>query len=355
MKLFEDVPLAPRTTLGVGGPARQLVEARSEPEIAEAVAFARRHRVDLFVLGGGSNIVVSDAGVEGLVVAIESRGIVFDRERVTAQAGEPWDRLVRATVERGLAGLECLSGIPGRVGATPIQNVGAYGQEVAESIEAVRVLERETGETRVLDKAACRFGYRDSFFKSEAPGRFIVLAVEFRLCRGGAPKIAYPDLRRELAARQIERPTLEDVRSAVLAVRASKSMLYDTKDENGRSCGSFFVNPVIASEDAARVRERAAGAEIPSWPMPDGRVKLSAAWLIEHAGLPKGTRDGAVGLSTKHALGVVAHDGARASDVVAFARRIRRTVLERFGVKLTPEPDFWGFFALDERLPDERL
>jgi len=359
VKLSDDVPLAPRTTLGVGGAARQLVVATSDDAIAEAVAFAKAHRVDLFVLGGGSNVVVADGGVAGLVLSIATRGVSQEANGasvlVTAAAGEPWDAFVGRTVAQNLAGLECLSGVPGLVGATPIQNVGAYGQEVAESIVSVRAFDRETEQHVTLSHADCRFAYRDSFFKSEAPNRYIVTAVTFRLTRDGAPSVRYPDLESRLADRSDEKPGLADVRRTVLEVRREKSMLVDPHDANSRSCGSFFVNPIVDAEEAAAVRDRAGDASMPAWPQRDGRVKLSAAWLIERAGFPRGTRDGSVGLSTKHTLCVVAHDAARASDVVSFARRIRRGVEQRFGVRLVPEPVFWGFASLDDRLPDERL
>jgi len=344
VELLCAVPLASRTTLGVGGPAAALCMARSEADVAEAVEWAHAHGAPLHVLGGGSNVVVADAGVPGLVLSIALRGVEWgDDGRVTARAGEPWDALVRTATERGLAGIECLSGIPGLVGATPIQNVGAYGQEVGETIERVRALDRESGAVVELDGAACRFAYRDSFFKSGAPERYVVLAVTFRLTSGGAPAVRYPELERELRARGLQRPSLADVREVVLELRARKSMLFDLADENGRSCGSFFVNPVVSAARADELAASAADTSMPRYPQADGRVKLSAAWLIERSGLAKGTRDGAVGLSTKHTLCIVAHEGARADDVVRFAARVRRHVRERFGVELEPEPALWGF------------
>jgi UDP-N-acetylmuramate dehydrogenase len=356
---LNDVPLAPRTTLGVGGAARELFEANSEGDVAEAVAWAKRHGVDLYVLGGGSNVVVSDAGVPGLVLSVRLAGVRFDDNGVTtlvtAAAGERWDGLVGRTVEHGLAGFECLSGIPGLCGATPIQNVGAYGQEVSESIVEVRALDRRDGRVVSLTNAECRFGYRDSLFKREAPDQFVVLSVAFCLQRDGAPKVTYPELEKHLAARGLGRPALAEVRDAVLELRRGKSMLYDPNDENGRSCGSFFVNPIVSAATADEVARRAGDQALPRWPLPDGSVKLSAAWLIERAGLAKGTREGEVGLSTRHSLSIVAHEGARAADVVAFARRVRRTVEDRFGVRLVPEPVFWGFASLSDRLPDERV
>ncbi len=349
----DDVPLAERSTLGVGGAARFFVEAHDDKTLIEAVSWADAQRVPLHVLGGGSNVVISDGGVNGLVVAVATRGVEYETRGddvfVSAAAGEPWDGLVAATVERDLAGLECLSKIPGLVGATPIQNVGAYGQDVSESVVGVVAYDRREGRERELSAEECELSYRNSLFKSREPERFVVLRVTYRLRRGGAPKVAYRDLERSVEERKIARPTLGDVRNVVIEVRRSKSMVIDPSDVNRRSCGSFFVNPVV---EAGAVVER---DDMPRYPQPDGRVKLSAGWLIEQAGLSKGTRRGNVGLSTKHALALVAHEGATASEVVAFAREIRRTVEAEFGVRLVPEPSFWGFASLDERLPDERI
>jgi UDP-N-acetylmuramate dehydrogenase len=345
LPIAERVPLGPLTTLGVGGAARWFVEAADEAAVRAAHAWARERRVPLRVLGGGSNLVVADAGVDALVVRIALRGLSH-RERdgaveLTAAAGEPWDGVVASSVERGWAGLECLSGIPGLVGATPIQNVGAYGQEVSDTVVAVRALDTTTGEIAALGAADCGFAYRDSMFKREAPGRFVVLAVTYRLLPGGAPTLTYADVARHLAGRSA--PTLADTRAAVLAIRRAKSMTLDQPDDvNRRSCGSFFLNPIVEAVQAEAVTARAGDPTMPRWPQPDGRVKLSAAWLIEHAGFTRGEREGAVGLSTRHTLAIVAHDGARAADVLAFARRLKDGVEQRFGVRLSPEPVFWG-------------
>lgn len=359
MQLEQDVELAPRTTLGVGGPAAHFVLAEDEASLLEALAWAERHRVSVFVLGGGSNVVVSDAGVDGLVIQIGTRGRVWrehaDGVELTAAAGEPWDPLVAFAVQHGWGGIECLSGIPGLVGATPVQNVGAYGQDVSETIVRVRAWDTKRAGLATLSPAQCGFSYRDSVFKSGEPGRWVVLDVTYRLRPGAAPALRYPELERQLEASGIERPTLADVRAAVLAVRRSKSMVLDPADENRRSCGSFFLNPIVSARELDEVRRRAADPTLPTYPQADGRVKLAAAWLIEHAGLARGERAGAVGLSTRHTLALVCHEGARASDVVAFARRVRSRVEQRFGVRLVPEPRFWGFASLDDGLPDERL
>ncbi|HET9853555.1 MAG TPA: UDP-N-acetylmuramate dehydrogenase [Methylomirabilota bacterium] len=344
----EHAPLAPHCTLRLGGPARYLVEATDEVAVAEAVQWAAARRLPVRVLGGGSNLVIADEGVDGLVLRIALRGVTT-REipgavEVTAAAGEPWDDFVRLTVERGWAGLECLSGIPGLVGATPIQNVGAYGQEVSDTLTAVRALDRESGRVVTLAPAACGFGYRDSLFKSGAPGRYVVLAATYRLIPGGPPYLGYADIAREVGSAS---PPLSTVRETVIRVRRSKSMVLDPGDPNVRSCGSFFLNPIVDAAALAAVEARAAGLSMPRWPQPDGRVKLSAAWLIERAGFTRGQAEGPVGLSTRHTLAIVCHDGARARDVVAFARRVRAGVEARFGVRLHPEPIFWGMIGID--------
>jgi UDP-N-acetylmuramate dehydrogenase len=348
---LEHAPLAPHCTLGIGGPARYLIEAADEPTAAEAVGWAAERGLPVRVLGGGSNLVVADEGVDGLVLKIALRGVstrdVAGAVEVTAAAGEPWDELVGHTVERGWAGLECLSGIPGLVGATPIQNVGAYGQEVSDTVSAVRAFDRGRGGVVTLAPAECGFDYRDSLFKRGAPGRYVVLAVTYRLRPGGAPNVRYADIARDLEARGLARPSLAEVRETVLKVRRSKSMVIEPGDPNARSCGSFFLNPIVDAPTLAAVDARAAELSMPRWPQPDGRVKLSAAWLIERAGFTRGQVDGPVGLSTRHTLAIVCHDGARARDVAAFARRVRAGVEARFGVRLHPEPIFWGTLSLD--------
>jgi UDP-N-acetylmuramate dehydrogenase len=351
----EATPLAPLCTLGVGGRARFFVEAREEGDVQAALDWAERRRVPVRVLGGGSNLVVADAGVEALVVKVALRGVTV-REvpgavEVTAAAGEPWDPLVHEAVAQGWAGLECLSGIPGLVGATPIQNVGAYGQEVSQTLTAVRALDRAAGHVVTLGPDACGFAYRDSVFKSGTPERYVVLAVTYRLVPGGAPAVRYAELARHLEARGLPTPSLADVRESVLAIRRAKSMVLEAGDPNRRSCGSFFVNPVVTADEVARIEAVAEDAAMPRWPQPDGRVKLSGAWLIQRAGFQRGDADGPVGLSTRHTLALVAHEGARAADIVRFARRVRARVEARFGVRLVPEPVFWGFARFDGGLP----
>jgi len=342
------VPLAPLTTLGVGGDARYLVDGTDDATIVAALGWARQRGVPCRILGGGSNVIVPDEGFDGLVLCMRARGATWTQEGshviLEARAGEPWDDLVAESVRRNCQGLECLSGIPGLVGATPIQNVGAYGQEVAETIRSVRVLDRSSLDVSSLHPERLGFAYRDSVFKSSEPERYVVLGVTFCLSLGAPPAVRYPELERRLAERipATKGHSLAEVRKTVLELRAKKSMVLDPGDENGRSCGSFFVNPVVSTEQAKALEQRLAAPGMPRYPQPDGRVKLAAGWLIEQAGFTKGTRRGPVGLSTKHALAIVCHEGATATLVAAFAAEIRATVQARFGIQLTPEPVSFG-------------
>jgi UDP-N-acetylmuramate dehydrogenase len=337
------VPLAPLTTLGVGGPALAYEEAATEPAILDALAFAAEGRLAVLVLGGGSNLLVADRGFDGLVLRPRldhlRAEVEGDRVVVDVGAGLAWDDFVAHAVARGWAGVECLSGIPGDVGATPVQNVGAYGQEVKDTIVSVRAVDRLTREVVTLDAARCAFAYRDSFFKREGKDRFVITSVRFALRLGGAPEIRYPELAKQLG---VASPSLAEVRAAVLALRRSKSMLFDLADENGRSAGSFFTNPIVEPALADAVAARA-GGDMPRYPAPSGQVKLSAAWLIERAGFRKGDGEGRVGISTRHSLALVNRGGATAAEVVAFARRVQAGVRERLGVTLTPEPVMVGF------------
>lgn len=346
MEIREQVPLAPLTTLGVGGAARFFAVAGTENEAREAVDWAGERRLPLFVLGGGSNLLVADQGWPGLVLHIALRGIEAreeEGERIySAGAGEDWDALVARAVGENCAGIECLSGIPGTVGGTPIQNVGAYGQEVAETIRSLRVLDVRTGAGEEIGHEACGFHYRSSRFNTRDRGRYIVLRVSYALRPGGEPHIVYPDLQRRLE--KVARPSLGEVREAVRAVRRSKAMLLVPGDPDARSAGSFFKNPVVEAAQLAQIEERAQqlGLEVPSFAAA-GRTKLPAAWLIEHAGFSRGYTRGPVGISSKHALALVNREGARAADVLALAQEIRRTVHDTFGVALQPEPVFVGF------------
>jgi UDP-N-acetylmuramate dehydrogenase len=331
--------LANHTTLHVGGPAADFVVATSETELIEAVRGADDAGKPLLVLGGGSNVLVSDSGFDGRVVAVRTSGVRSDADAcggavVRVAAGEPWDDLVAQAVDEGWLGVEALSGIPGLVGATPIQNVGAYGQEVSQTIASVRCWDRQAGEVRTLFNRDCRFGYRTSRLKQE-PGRWVVLEVVFQLRLGdlGAP-IAYAELARRLGVEIGDRVALADVRAGVLALRRGKGMVLDQSDHDTWSAGSFFTNPVLTAD---RVPEGA-----PAWPQPDGTVKTSAAWLIEQAGFERGHGNDRAALSGKHTLALTNRGGATATDLVTLAREIRDGVRERFGIELVTEPVLVG-------------
>ncbi|MGY1806725.1 UDP-N-acetylmuramate dehydrogenase [Blastococcus sp. SYSU D00669] len=330
MHVRRDARLADLTTLAVGGPIDRLVEVTDAAELVEAVRDADEAGRPLLLLGGGSNLVAPDEGWPGDVVAVRSRGIERTGDTLVVQAGEDWDGLVARTVAERLAGMEALSGIPGSTGATPVQNVGAYGQEVAQTITAVRVWDRAEKNERTLAPAECGFGYRDSRLKRE-PGRFVVLEVSFALHSGdlSAP-VGYAELARTLGVELGERAPLADVREAVLRLRRGKGMVLDPADPDSRSAGSFFTNPIVPADRAVD--------GCPSWPAHDGQVKLSAAWLVQHAGFGRGTRDGRVGTSSRHSLALTTEDGATAAELLAFADRVVAAVRERFGVTLEREP-----------------
>lgn len=339
------VPLAPLTTLGIGGAARWFARATTAGEVAAAHRWAAEEDLALFVLGGGSNLVVADAGFEGLVLHVALRGRDVGRDGsdtiVRVGAGEPWDEVVAMAVARGLAGLECLSGIPGSVGGTPVQNVGAYGQEVSESIRDVTAFDRASARLVTIRGDECGFAYRTSRFKRADAGRFVICDARFAL-RPGPPTLTYPDVVRVFAGRAPGSVRIDEVRAAVLAIRRGKGMVMDESDPDTRSVGSFFMNPVVGVD----VRERIAatdGAAVPGFAMPDGRVKIPAAWLIERAGFARGYRHGRVGVSSKHPLALVNLGGAAAREVVELAAGIKRRVADRFGIGLWPEPAFVGF------------
>jgi UDP-N-acetylmuramate dehydrogenase len=345
VQLRAGVPLASFSTLGVGGPARWFVRATDADQIAAADRWAAENEQPVFVLGGGSNVVIADEGFDGLVLHADLRGTTFtaagEETMLRAAAGEPWDRVVDQAVGRELAGLECLSGIPGSVGGTPIQNVGAYGQEVAGTIESVTAYDRHARDHVTLGAGECDFAYRMSRFKTRDAGRFVVCEVAFRLHRGDA-SATYPDVVRYLDEARVTHPTLLDVRSAVLAIRRRKGMVVDPVDADSRSVGSFFMNPIVSTGVRDQVSSRA-GQPAPAYRMDGDRVKLAAAWLIEQSGLHKGFADGAAGISAKHPLALVNRGGATARDVLRLAVRVKRQVADRFNVLLRPEPIFVGF------------
>jgi UDP-N-acetylmuramate dehydrogenase len=349
MLIREQLALAPLTTLGVGGPARYFAEARSEAEVIEAVEFARSRRLPLFILGGGSNLVVADAGFPGLVLKVGIGGVSHSptsdgRVLFTAGAGMEWDSLVAQAIEANCAGVECLSGIPGTVGGTPVQNVGAYGQEVSETIREVRVLDLQSLEVNRLRNAGCGFAYRSSIFNTTERDRYIILQVSFELREGARPTIPYADLQKFFAGRAGE-PTPADVRAAVHEIRHRKAMLIVEGDDDARSVGSFFKNPVvpqsISEELATRLESR--GLQLPSYPAADGFRKLPAAWMVEQAGFTKGYTKRAAGISRKHALAIINRGGATAAEIIALKDEIQARVQDVFGIQLEPEPVFVGF------------
>jgi UDP-N-acetylmuramate dehydrogenase len=340
--------LSDHTTLRLGGPAKAWIRAETQADLVEAVSAADTTGEPVLVLGSGSNVVVADEGFDGTVVEVATRGIEADLDddveascsgaTVNVAAGEPWDAFVALATEKRWSGIEALAGIPGLVGATPIQNVGAYGQEVSQTIASVRVWDRVLRGVRTFAAADCGFGYRTSRFKQD-PGRHVVLDVTFQLPLGTyGPPLEYAELARTLNLEVGERALIESVREAVLALRSRKGMVLDPADHDTWSAGSFFTNPVIAPDAVPE------GA--PAWPQPDGpaggRVKTSAAWLIEHAGFAKGYGNDRVALSTKHTLALTNRGSASTDDLLALAREVRDGVREKFAITLVNEPVLVG-------------
>ncbi|MGZ4231886.1 MAG: UDP-N-acetylmuramate dehydrogenase [Solirubrobacteraceae bacterium] len=350
MQVREQVPLSELTTLRVGGPARRLVTAATVEEVIEVVAGADAAGEALLIIAGGSNLLIGDQGFDGTVVQMALGGIAIgetgDGVRLVAGAGEPWDRVVAACVDAGLAGVECLSGIPGSTGATPIQNVGAYGQDVSETVVSVSAYDRRSQTVVELEPGQCGFGYRTSAFKGS--DRYVVLRVAFALDRSPLARgIRYAELARALGVEPGGRPSLGATREAVLELRRCKGMVIDPDDPDSVSAGSFFLNPILSREAFTSVQRRAAqrlgeGTQVPVWPDADGSVKTSAAWLIEHAGFHRGYGNGRAGISSKHTLAIVNRGGASSEELVAVAREMRDGVQDAFGVELHPEPKLVG-------------
>ncbi len=344
MQIKERQLLAPFTTFGIGGPARWFAEAASEAEIAEASEWARERDVPLFVLGGGSNLLVADAGFAGLVLHVGLKGIERDGELFWVAAGEDWDEFVERAVDCECAGVECLAGIPGTVGGTPVQNVGAYGQEAASVIEWVRAFDLKACEFVELSNAECEFAYRRSRFNSTDRGRYIVTRVDYRLRQHAAPQIAYRDLKDHFQS-WTKAPSLAETAAAVRSIRRSKGMLLVEGDPDCRSAGSFFKNPAVSQEVAERVWRIAesGGVSVRVFPTDGGLVKIPAAWLIEQTGFTKGYGLGAAGISSRHTLALVNRGGATAKEILALAEKIRAAVEARFGIRLEMEPERVGF------------
>ena len=348
MQIQENISLAPLTTLQIGGPARFFVEARTIDEVKEAVSISRSRNLPLFVLGGGSNVVIADAGWPGLALRIGISGIhhAHGHQRVTFEvgAGEDWDRFVALAVTHQCAGIECLSGIPGSVGGTPVQNVGAYGQEVAKTIDAVVALDLTNGEVTELEKEDCGFQYRTSIFNTTERGRYVILQVNFVLNPRGPAHVEYADLKKYFSGWSSP-PSLAQTREAVRQIRASKAMLIMPGDEDCRSAGSFFKNPVLSAAAHDQLVERATTKRLrlPSYPALDAQKKVSAAWLVEHSGFQKGYTLGHVGISRKHALAIVNRGGATAAEVLVLRDQIQSRVEDVWEIRLEPEPVFVGF------------
>lgn len=338
MEIKENVILAPFTTLQIGGPARFFAKVESEVDLVEVIEFARKQSLPLFILGGGSNILVSDAGFPGLVIRHAITGVLLDIDGpMNVGAGEDWDGFVEYVVGLGFAGVECLSGIPGFVGGTPVQNVGAYGQEVSTTIRVVRCYDRTTQTIVDIANEDCGFSYRRSIFNSTERDRYIVLSVEFDLVPDGEPLLVYKDL---LEHFQDRKPSLSEVRQAVLNIRRSKSMVIDPADPNSQSAGSFFKNPVVERSVLARIQSEF--GSVPHFDAED-MVKIPAAWLIENAEFHKGFRLGKAGISSNHTLALINCGGARAAEIIALKDLIQQRVSERFAIELEPEPIMVGF------------
>lgn len=346
----------------MGGPARFFVEAPDEEAAALALRWARERNIPVFMLGGGSNLLIADQGIDALVLRICAQGFACedqsDRVRVRVAAGEPWDAVVARAVAQDLAGIECLSGIPGDTGAAPIQNIGAYGQDVSETIERVRAIDRNRGEIVEFRGEECQFGYRDSVFKRSARDLYAITQVTFALRKHGPPSLRYAELVKawesSADAGSQQKPTLSGVRDLVIKLRRGKSMVFDRSDENHRSAGSFFMNPLLSPDEFERAALKinasgvlGQGEQIPQFAADRGAVKIPAAWLIERAGFKKGTCLGSVALSTRHALAVVNRGGASAREIIEFAGRIRAEVFQRFSVVLEPEPVLAGFDPME--------
>jgi len=348
IEIRENKPLAALTTFEVGGPARYFVRIACEEGAATALAFAGERGLETLVIGGGSNVLISDEGFPGLVILNRMTGLTVEEEGgtvlVTVGAGEDWQEFVDLCVARGWQGIECLAGIPGTVGASPIQNIGAYGQEVSQVIARVRCLEIATGKSVTFETEDCSFRYRESIFNTREAGRFLVTSVTFRLARGGAPVVQYRELAERLSG--ISTPTPADVRDAVIVIRAGKGVLVRTGYESFRSAGSFFKNPVVSRARFDRIEALLAGkggAANWAWPLPGGDVKVSAAYLIQSSGFERGHHRGNVGISPHHTLILINRGGATAREIVDFAAEVQRRVLDRFGVTLMSEARLIGF------------
>lgn len=329
------------TTLRVGGPARKIVHAHSEAELIEFVKAADSAKEPILILGGGSNLLISDAGFAGTVIRVESKGNALDYDAcsggmIEVSAGEDWDKFVEISIKKGFADLESLSGIPGTVGGAPIQNIGAYGHEVSETIARVKTYDRSKGEIKTFTNTECKFSYRNSIFK-EQPGKYVILSVTFQLRKGvQSLPISYAELAKQLSVNIGDQVEVTKVREAVLKLRASKGMLINLENEIN-SAGSFFVNPILSKSAADKLP-----VDAPRWPQNDGKVKTSAAWLMEHSGVVKGEKLAGAQISNKHVLALTNSGDATAEDIIELAKRARKKVYEKFGIKLEAEVQLVG-------------
>ena len=346
LQIKENILLAPFTTLGIGGRARYFAEAKAMDEMVQALRFAGEKRLPVHIMGRGSNVLVSDDGFDGLVLLNRISGIKHakdgDKAIIVAGAGEDWQNLVDFAVANGFAGVETLSGIPGSVGGAPIQNIGAYGQEASHVIKEVIVYDTERGKVVRLGRAECDFGYRKSIFNAKHPGRYVVLEVIFELKAGGEPTLLYQDLKLHFANKP--KPGLEDVHLAVLEIRAKKGMVIHPDFESYKSAGSFFKNPVVSKDIFDKAKDAIGeGNGKWFWPQADGKIKVSAAKLIESSGFPKGFKFGNAGISPKHSLSLINLGGAKASEIIELAKKIFSGVKDKFGISIEPEVQLVGF------------
>lgn len=336
LHITKNIPLAPLTTIQLGGNAKEYISCKTDEDIISALTYAKENALRVHVLGGGSNSIFADAGFDGLVIHIETKGIATQQGDdktvlLTVQAGEQWDDVVQYAIANNLTGIECLSGIPGSCGGTPFQNVGAYGQEVAQTIAYVDAIDRESLQPVHFSNAECNFGYRTSRFKEKDCNKYIITSVTFKLTPNGAPNIRYGELSNLVS----ETSSLEDIRVAVLSLRKKKSMLVDPSDPNSISCGSFFTNPIVSVEKFESMQKNLSET-IPSYDSGADK-KLSAAWLVEHAGFAKGTTRGNVGISANHSLALI-NKGGTTAELLQFAQEIQTAVQQTFDIHLALEP-----------------
>ncbi|MCE9643503.1 MAG: UDP-N-acetylmuramate dehydrogenase [Candidatus Andersenbacteria bacterium] len=341
MNIQTNIQLAPLTTIQLGGPAQEYISCDTNQDIISALQYAKEKNIPIHVLGGGSNTIFADAGFSGLIIHIQTSGITHEQQGddfiLTTQAGEDWDNVVQYAISHNAAGIECLSGIPGSVGGTPFQNVGAYGQDVSQTIKSVFAINRDTLEQVEFSNSECNFGYRTSRFRAEDKDKYIITAVAFELKINKAREIKYPELASTVGTTiQPGKEGLQQVRNAVLALRKKKSMLIDPQDPNSVSCGSFFTNPIISTEEFV-ANLTLAQSDIPNFPEKNNCVKLSAGWLIEHSGFSKGMRQGNVGISENHSLALV-NRGGTTQELLDFSKHIQTAVQKQFKIQLQLEP-----------------